>query len=59
MQLILVVLFQSPRDINQNEKVEQHLGRQKFVWFCYKDATSQPFGYLLIDLSPKSLDVLR
>ena len=59
LQLTHIVLFQSPRDINQIERLGQQLGKQKFVTLCYKDATSKPFGFLLIDLSPKTLDILR
>lgn len=59
LQLTHIVLFQSPRDINQIEHLGQQLGKQKFVSQCYKDATSKPFGFLMIDLSPKTLDILR
>ena len=56
LQLTHIVLFQSPRDINQIERLGQQLGKQKFLPLCYKDATSKPFGFLMIDLSPKTLD---
>ena len=59
VQLTHIVLFQSPRDINQIERHGQQLGKQKFLPLCYKDATSKPFGFLMIDLSPKTLDLLR
>ena len=59
LQLTHIVLFQSPRDINQIERLGQQLGKQKFLSLCYKDATSKPFGFLMIDLSPKTLDLLR
>ena len=48
-----------PPDINQIERLGQQLGKQKFLSLCYKDATSTPFGFLMIDLSPKTLDLLR
>ena len=54
-----LVLSQSPRDNNQVEKLAQQLARQTFVSLCYKEATSQPFGYLRTDLSPKTSDVVR
>lgn len=47
-----LILFKNPRDRAQ----VQHLGRQvcpenpKFLQEVYLDATSQPFGYLLLDL---------
>ena len=41
------VLFQSPNDISQFEKLEQQLRRHHF------------FGYLKIDLSPNSFDLLK
>ncbi|GFW01999.1 uncharacterized protein TNCV_1148791 [Trichonephila clavipes] len=38
-----------------------HLGRQKVKFFqeCYADATSKPYGYLLIDLKPETDESLR
>ncbi|GFU01726.1 uncharacterized protein TNCV_1522461 [Trichonephila clavipes] len=42
-----------------------HLGRQlyprkvKFFQECYVDATSKPYGYLLIDLKPETDESLR
>ncbi|GFU12780.1 uncharacterized protein TNCV_4788311 [Trichonephila clavipes] len=42
-----------------------HLGRQlyprkvKFFQECYADATSKPYGYLLIDLKPETDESLR
>ena len=59
MQLTHIVLFQSPRDINQIERLGQQLGKQKILSLCYKDATSTPFGILLIDLSSRTLDLLQ
>ena len=58
-QLTHLDLFQSPRDINHFEKLGQQMGRQKFVSLCHKDGTFQPFDSLMIDLSSKTLDVLR
>ena len=53
LQWAHIVLFQSPRDINQIEGLGQQLGKRNVLPLCYKDATSKPFGFLMIDLSPK------
>jgi hypothetical protein len=54
-----IVLFKSPRDVHQVGKLSHQLGlgRQLIEW--YKDATSKPFGHLLVDLSPRTVDKLR
>ncbi len=52
-----IVLFKSPRDVLQISKLAQQLGVSLIEW--YKDATSKPYGHLLIDLHPQTLDVLR
>ena len=46
------VLFKSPRDVRQVASliVQLELGSALVDW--YRDATSVPFGHLLIDLSP-------
>ena len=52
----ILVLFANERDKSQ----ALNLGKQlcpcetKFFMECYKDATSVPFGYLLIDCDPKT-----
>lgn len=51
-----LVLFENKRDESQSS----HLGKQLFPGFAqafveaYEDATSKPFGYLLIDCDPQS-----
>jgi len=56
-----LILFRNFRDGQQINC----LGRQIFpkssqnFLFAYKDATSKPYGYLLIDLSPHANDALR
>ena len=54
-----IVLFRSPRDVHQigTLKVQLGLGSTLVDWYC--DATSVPFGYLLIDLSPRTNDRIR
>lgn len=54
-----VVLFKSPRDVQQVQKLATQLGlgRQLVDW--YNNATSKPYGHLMIDLSPRTVDPLR
>jgi hypothetical protein len=54
-----IILFKSPRDVNQIAKFGQQLGVWKNFVQWYKDATSKPFGHLLIDLSLRTNDKLR
>ena len=56
-----LILFKNPRDAAQIV----HLGRQifpdriKYFREAFADATSRPYGYLLIDLKPTTPDELR
>jgi hypothetical protein len=56
-----LVLFKNPRDASQSS----HLGRQiypddaKYFREAFDDATSKPYGYLLIDLRTTTPDDLR
>ena len=54
-----IVLFKSPRDVMQVTTLgaQWGLGSKLVDWYC--DATSVPFGNLLIDLSPRTDDRLR
>ena len=54
-----IVLFKSPRDVMQvtSLSTQLSLGSELVDW--YQDATSVPFGHLLIDLSPRTDDRLR
>lgn len=54
-----IVLFKSPRDVLQVGTLSQQLGLGSQLVEWYKDATSKPFGHLLIDLSPRTDDRLR
>ncbi len=55
-----VILFKSPRDINQIRVLGKQLGeKQSFIEHCYQRATSEPFGHLMIDLYPRTQDCLR
>ncbi len=54
-----IVLFKSPRDVQQISRLSQQLGLGKHLVNWYKSATSKPFGHLLIDLHPRTVDKLR
>ena len=48
-----MVVFKNPRDASQMSHLARQMypGRVKFVQEAFKDATSVPFGYLLVDLN--------
>ena len=54
-----IVLFKSPRDVMQLTTLSTQLGLGSELDDWYRDATSVPFGHLLIDLSPRTDDRLR
>ena len=54
-----IVLFKSPRDVMQVTTLRTQLGLGSELVDWYRDATSVPFGHLLIDLSPRTDDRLR
>ena len=54
-----IVLFMSPRDVMQVTTLSPQLGLGSELVDWYQDATSVPFGHLLIDLSPRTDDRLR
>ena len=53
-----IVLFKSPRDVMQATTLSTQLGLGSELVDWYRDATSVPFGHLLIDLSPRTDDRL-
>ena len=53
-----IVLFKSPRDVMQVTTLSIQLGLGSELVDWYRDATSVPFGHLLIDLSPRTDDRL-
>ena len=59
LQNTLIVLFKSPRDVIQvtTLSTQLRLGSELVDW--YRDATSVPFGHLLIDFSARTDDRLR
>ena len=48
------ILFKNQRDINQIKILGNQLGIGKKLIQAYSDATSEPFSYILINLSPQS-----
>ena len=54
-----IVLFKSPRDVLQINTLSQQLGLGSQLKEWYQDATSTPYGHLLVDLTPKTVDSLR
>jgi hypothetical protein len=56
-----MVVFKSPRDKTQIS----YLGRQmfpsnsKFIVEAFDDATSEPYGYLVVDLRPETPEEYR
>ena len=51
-----IVLFKSPRDVLQINTLSQQLGLGSQLKDWYTKATSIPYGHLLIDLTPKTVD---
>ena len=54
-----IVLFKSPRDVLEINLLSQQLGLGCHLKEWYQDATSVPYGYLLNDLTTKTVDSLR
>ena len=48
-----IILFKSPRDVQQISYIGKQLNNTNFLKDSYDLATKQPFGHLLIDLDPK------
>ena len=59
LQNFRLVLFKSPCDVMQVTTLSAQLGLGSELVDWYRDATSVPFGLLLIDLSPRTDDRLR
>ena len=54
-----IVLFKSPRDVLEINKLSQQLGLGSQLKEWYTTALSVPYGHLLIDLTPRTVDSLR
>jgi hypothetical protein len=51
-----IVLFKNPRDAKQVNTIvgQMYPGKSKLVVEAFKNATKNPYGYLLIDLKPET-----
>ena len=54
-----IVLCKSPRDVMQVSTLSAHLGLGSELVEWYHDATSVPYGHLLIGMSPRTDNRLR
>ena len=54
-----IILFKSPRDVQQISLIGRQLNNTQFLKDSYELATKQPFRHLLIDLDPKTSEALR
>ena len=54
-----IILFKSPRDVQQLDLLGRQLNVSKFLRSCYELATRDSFGHRLIDLDPRTSDCLR
>ena len=54
-----IIIFKSPRDVQQIGLIGRQLNNTQFLRESYELATKQPFGHLLIDLDPKTSDALQ
>ena len=59
LQITHIVLFRSPRDMQQIDILGRQLGLRKQLKQWYNDATQEPYGNLIIDLRPSTPDLLR
>ena len=54
-----IILFKSPRDLQQIDHFGRQLKKVDFLRETYRKATSEPYGHLLVDLDPKTSEYLR
>ena len=56
-----IVAFKNPRDATQVTHLARQMypGRVKYMQETFKDATSGPYGYLLLDLKQETPEHLR
>lgn len=59
LNLTQIILFTSPRDLEQIGILGRQLGERSTLLAAYKRATQEPYGHLLIDLDVRSNRVLR
>ena len=55
------MVFKDPRDVSQMTTLAKQMypGRVKFVQEAFADATTAPYGYILVDLKQDTLEDLR
>ena len=53
------ILFKNPRDVYQVSLFSKQLGLGRKLLDAYQDATSKPYGYLFVDLSPHNHSNLK
>lgn len=56
-----LIVFKNPRDNQQITVLSRQMypGKSQFLIEAFQDATKHPFGYICIDLKPKTPDFLR
>jgi len=56
-----MILFKNPRDVSQfaNLARQMYPKTSQFVVEAYRDATREPYSYLLVDLRPEQDEELR
>ena len=56
-----MVLFKNPRDATQVVHLAKQMypGRVKYMREAFADATSAPYGYLIVDLRQETFEYLR
>ena len=56
-----IVVFKNPRDASQMSHLDRQMypGRSKFVQDAFKDATSVPYGHILVDLKQDTPEDMR
>ena len=54
-----LVLFKNPRDTTQVTYLGRQMGNSKAVTAAYKDATSNPYGYLFVDMKQDTPETIR
>ena len=59
LNTVYTVLLKNPRNTQHVALLGRQLGMGNTLKEAYKDATGKPFGYLVIDLSPKSEECYR
>ena len=57
----ILVLMKNLRDLSQIQCLARQafVGKSKFLLEAFKDATSQPYGYLIFDFSPMGHEAHR